>query len=41
METQEIRKYPVGMQTFADIRKYNYIYVDKTKYIVDMMRNGS
>lgn len=41
METQEIRKYPVGMQTFADIRKYNYIYVDKTKYIVEMMKNGS
>lgn len=41
MEMQEIRKYPVGMQTFADIRNYNYIYVDKTKYIVEMMKNGS
>lgn len=41
METQEIRKYPVGMQTFADVINDNYIYVDKTKYIVEMMKNGS
>lgn len=25
METQEIRKYPVGMQTFVDIINDNYI----------------
>ena len=41
METQEIRKYPVGMQTFADVINDNHIYVDKTKYIVEMMKNGS
>ena len=34
METQEIRKYPVGMQTFDKIREGNYMYIDKTKYIV-------
>ena len=28
----EIRKYPVGMQTFSKIREGNYMYVDKTKY---------
>jgi hypothetical protein len=28
---EEIRKYPVGMQTFSDIREGNYVYVDKTK----------
>ena len=27
--------YPVGIQTFSNIRKGNYLYVDKTKYIVD------
>ncbi len=38
---EEIRKYPVGMQTFSDIREGGYMYVDKTKYIVDFLRNGS
>lgn len=35
---EEIRKYPVGMQTFSKIREGNYVYVDKTKYIVHIMR---
>ena len=38
---EEIRKYPVGIQTFSEIREENYVYVDKTKYIVDFVRNGS
>ncbi len=38
---EEIRKYPVGIQTFADVREGNYVYVDKTKYIVEFLRNGS
>ena len=38
---EEIRKYPVGMQTFSKIREGNYVYVDKTKYIVHMLENGS
>ncbi len=38
---EEIRKYPVGMQTFANIIEGNYVYVDKTKYIVEFLRNGS
>ena len=38
---EEIRKYPVGMQTFAEIREKNYVYVDKTKYIVDFLKQGS
>lgn len=41
MAMEEIRKYPVGMQTFSDIREGNYVYVDKTRYIVDFLRNGS
>lgn len=31
METQEIRKYPVGMQTFDKIREGNYMYIDNLK----------
>lgn len=38
---EEIRKYPVGIQTFSNIREGGYVYVDKTKYIVDFLRNGS
>ena len=41
MEMEEIRKYPVGMQTFDKIREGNYVYIDKTKYIAKMMENGS
>ena len=35
-----VNKYPVGIQTFDDIRNGNYLYVDKTKYIVDFRRKG-
>lgn len=38
---EEIRKYPVGIQTFEKIREGNYVYVDKTKYIVEFLKNGS
>ena len=30
--------YPVGVQTFEVIRKEGYLYVDKTKYIVDFRK---
>ena len=33
-----IRCYPVGIQTFECIREKSYLYVDKTKYIVDFRR---
>lgn len=35
-----VNKYPVGIQTFANIREGNYLYVDKTKYIVEFRRKG-
>ena len=38
---EEIRKYPVGIQTFDKIREGGYMYVDKTKYIVEFLKNGS
>ena len=28
-----MRKYPVGIQTFSEIIKENYIYVDKTAHV--------
>ena len=39
METKP-RKLPVGIQTFSEIREGNYVYVDKTKYLVDLIDNG-
>ena len=32
--------YPVGIQTFDKIREGNYLYVDKTKYIVDFRKKS-
>ena len=36
--TEIVNFYPVGIQTFGNIREGNYLYVDKTKYIVDFRR---
>ena len=33
-----VNVYPVGIQTFENIREGNYLYVDKTKYIVDFRK---
>ena len=37
---EEIRRYPIGIQTFRNIIEGNYIYVDKTGYIADFMKKG-
>lgn len=37
---EEIRRYPIGIQTFQKIIEGNYIYVDKTKYIADFKKRG-
>ena len=34
------RYYPIGIQTFSEIRKENYMYVDKTGYVYQMTHNG-
>ncbi len=33
-------RYPVGVQTFAEIREGGYIYVDKTSFIYELSREG-
>ncbi len=38
--TEIVNKYPVGIQTFEEIREDNYLYVDKTRYIVDFLIKG-
>ena len=35
-----VNKYPVGIQIFEMIREEGYLYVDKTKYIVDFRKKG-
>ena len=40
METKKL-KLPVGIQTFEKLRTEGYLYVDKTKYFVDMIDSGS
>ncbi len=37
---ENISKYPVGVQTFEKIREEKYLYIDKTKYIVDFRTKG-
>lgn len=32
-------KYPIGIQTFADIREGGYIYIDKTGYVYRLAQN--
>ncbi|MCM1109671.1 MAG: AAA family ATPase [Clostridium sp.] len=32
--------YPIGMQSFNEIRTGGYVYIDKTAYIVPLLRNG-
>ncbi len=34
------RKLPIGIQSFEDIRKNNYLYVDKTSYIYNLIQTG-
>ncbi len=33
-------RYPLGIQTFSEIRNQNMLYVDKTEYIYRMAKNG-
>ena len=33
-------KYPIGIQSFEDLRLNNYKYIDKTKYIYKLTDEG-
>ena len=35
-----INRYPVGLQSFQNIREGKYLYIDKTKYIADFRLKG-
>ncbi|MDR2383273.1 MAG: AAA family ATPase, partial [Prevotellaceae bacterium] len=34
------RKLPIGIQDFEDLRTNGYVYVDKTKYVYDLVTLG-
>lgn len=36
METNQLKRLPVGIQTFTDIINREMLYIDKTKYIYRM-----
>ena len=33
---EDLQRYPIGIQTFSEIRKSNYLYIDKTEYVYRM-----
>jgi hypothetical protein len=33
-------KYPLGIQTFSEIREENYLYVDKTALVHQLIQSG-
>ena len=35
------RNYPIGVQSFEKIRKDNYVYIDKTRYVYRLAKTGS
>ena len=37
---QEIRKMPIGVQDFEDLRRNKYVYVDKTEYVYRLAQMG-
>ena len=36
----KLPKLPIGIQTFEKLREEGYLYVDKTRYLVDLIDNG-
>ena len=38
-QKKEIKKLPIGIQTFSKLREDNYIYIDKTKQALNLIEN--
>lgn len=41
MESLQQRLYPIGIQTFSELRNKNYLYIDKTEYVYRMTHSAS
>ena len=35
-----LRKYPIGLQSFREIREGDYVYIDKTEVIHQLVKTG-
>lgn len=33
--------YPIGIQSFEKLRKENYLYIDKTSFLYELVKSGS
>lgn len=33
--------YPIGIQSFEKLRKENYLYIDKTSFVYELVKSGS
>ena len=40
MEQPILKFYPIGIQTFSDLREENYLYIDKTEYVYRMTHSA-
>ncbi len=40
MQENKLKKLPIGIQTFSEIVKENYIYIDKTRIALDLIENN-
>ena len=40
MEQPALKFYPVGIQTFSDMREENYLYIDKTEHVYRMTHSA-
>ena len=41
MEQQQLKRCPIGVQTFEKVIEGNYLYIDKTEYIYRMAHGAS
>ena len=41
MEQQQLKKCPIGIQTFEEIINKGYLYIDKTEYVYRMAHGAS
>ena len=37
IDMEDLQRYPIGIQTFSEIREGNYLYIDKTEYVYWMV----
>ena len=41
MDRQALKLYPVGIQTFSELRNKGYLYIDKTEHVYRMTHSAS